>query len=111
MLLVVVVVAAAAAAAAAAISRHLRDLLSVEVQQQFFFVVSTEENDLIGGARGQNALDCGPQEFKNARCIEQQTATEALGVIVLPEFALVSTAAQLDGLSSPEGARLFECTN
>ena len=90
--------------------RHLRYLLSVEVKQQFFLVVPTEKHDLFGGAGRQDTLNCRPQKFKNARGIEQQTATEALRIVIL-HLSSVATTAALDRRRPPEGAGWFGCTN
>ncbi len=62
---------------------HLRNLIGVEVKQQFFLVVAAEKHDLFGGAGGQHALDGGPQEFENTGRVEEEATAEALGVEVL----------------------------
>jgi hypothetical protein len=62
---------------------YLRNLIGVEVKQQFFLVVAAKKDNLFGGARGQHALDGGPQEFENAWRVQEEATAKALRVEVL----------------------------
>ncbi len=53
---------------------YLRNLIGAEIKQELLLVVATEEHDLLGSARRQDALYGRPKKLEHAGCVEEEAA-------------------------------------